>query len=102
MPTRAGRKTGADFVLIEIGGTIGEYQNILYLEAARMMKLQRPKDILFILVSYLPIPKIIGEMKTKPTQMASRLLNEAVPAGRLTAWQQSRTRCTQDTAFGAP
>jgi CTP synthase len=74
---KAGKITGADFVLIEIGGTVGEYQNMLFLEAARMMKLQRPKDVLFILISYLPIPEKIGEMKTKPTQMAVRLLNEA-------------------------
>ena len=60
---RAGRKTKSDFVLIEIGGTVGEYQNMLFLEAARMMRLDSPKDILFILVSYLPIPKKIGEMK---------------------------------------
>jgi len=74
---KAGRKTKSDFVLIEVGGTVGEYQNLLFLEAARMLKLQRPKDVLFVLISYLPIPKIIGEMKTKPTQTAVRLLNEA-------------------------
>ncbi|MFH1656217.1 MAG: CTP synthase [Candidatus Nealsonbacteria bacterium] len=67
----------ADFVLIEIGGTVGEYQNMLFLEAARMMKIANPKDVLFILVSYLPIPKLIGEMKTKPTQYAIRTLNAA-------------------------
>ena len=72
-----GRGGGADFVLIEIGGTVGEYQNMLFLEAARIMKLQHPKDVLFILVSYLPIPEMIGEMKTKPTQNAVRALNEA-------------------------
>jgi len=71
------RKTKADFVLIEIGGTIGEYQNMLFLETARIMKLLFPKDVLFILVSYLPVPKIIGEMKTKPTQYAVRTLNSA-------------------------
>ena len=74
---RAGRKTKSDFILIEIGGTVGEYQNMLFLEAARMMKLSHPKDVLFILVSYLPIPKMIGEMKTKPTQYAVRTLNSA-------------------------
>jgi CTP synthase len=74
---RAARNSKADFVLVEIGGTVGEYQNMLFLEAARMMKLKHPKDVLFILVSYLPIPKMIGEMKTKPTQTAVRLLNEA-------------------------
>lgn len=71
------RKTKADFILVEIGGTIGEYQNLLFLEAARMLKLQHPKDVVFVLVSYLPIPKSIGEMKTKPTQYAVRSLNAA-------------------------
>jgi len=74
---KAAKITGADFVLIEIGGTVGEYQNMLFLEAARMMRLQSPKDVLFILISYLPIPEMIGEMKTKPTQTAVKLLNEA-------------------------
>jgi len=70
-----GEKT--DFVLIEIGGTVGEYQNLLFLEAARQMKLENPKRVIFVLVSYLPIPEMLGEMKTKPTQTAVRLLNEA-------------------------
>ncbi|OGZ74716.1 MAG: CTP synthase [Candidatus Staskawiczbacteria bacterium RIFCSPLOWO2_01_FULL_37_25b] len=74
---RAGKKIKADFVLIEIGGTVGEYQNLLFLEAARIMKFQHPKEVLFILVSYLPVPGIIGEMKTKPTQQATKNLNEA-------------------------
>ena len=74
---RAGQKAKADFVLTEIGGTVGEYQNMLFLEAARMMKFQHPKDVLFIMVSYLPIPGMIGEMKTKPTQQAVKNLNEA-------------------------
>jgi len=71
------RKTKADFCIIEIGGTVGEYQNLLFLEASRILKLKHPKDVLFILVSYLPVPKMIGEMKTKPTQYAVRSLNMA-------------------------
>jgi len=74
---KAGKKTNSEVILIEIGGTVGEYQNMLFLEAARMMKLAHPKDVLFVLVSYLPIPKKIGEMKTKPTQYAVRTLNSA-------------------------
>jgi CTP synthase len=74
---KAARKTKADFVLIEIGGTVGEYQNSLFLEAARMMKLKMPQHVLFILISYLPVPKMIGEMKSKPTQQAVRWLNMA-------------------------
>ena len=71
------KKTKSDFVLVEIGGTVGEYQNLLFLEAARMMHLKEPQNVLFILVSYLPVPKKIGEMKTKPTQHAVRALNSA-------------------------
>jgi len=74
---KAGKKAKADFVLIEIGGTVGEYQNLLFLETARLMKLMYPKKVLMILVSYLPIPRMIGEMKTKPTQYAVRTLNSA-------------------------
>lgn len=74
---KAAKENKADFILIEIGGTVGEYQNMLFLEAARMMKLESPKDVLFILVSYLPVPSMIGEMKTKPTQTAVRTLNAA-------------------------
>lgn len=72
---RAAKKAKADVALVEIGGTVGEYQNALFLEAGRILRLQRPKDVLFVLVSYLPIPKMIGEMKTKPTQYAVRSLN---------------------------
>ena len=75
--SKVSRQTKADFVMVEIGGTVGEYENLLFLEAARMMYLRRPKDVLFILVSYLPVPKMIGEMKTKPTQHAVRSLNSA-------------------------
>ncbi|MBT3817466.1 MAG: CTP synthase [Candidatus Magasanikbacteria bacterium] len=67
----------AEVTVVEFGGTIGEYQVLLFLEAARMMKLKDPDDVAFVLVSYLPIPSHIGEMKTKPTQHAARTLNSA-------------------------
>ncbi|MDP1688985.1 MAG: CTP synthase [bacterium] len=74
---RAGKKAKAEFVMIEVGGTVGEYQNLLFLEAGRMMKLRNPGDVMFVLVSYLPVPQKIGEMKTKPTQYAVRALQGA-------------------------
>lgn len=74
---KAGEKTKSDFVLIEIGGTVGEYQNLLFLEAARIMKIKYPNDVMFVLVGYLPVPRMLGEMKTKPTQHAVRTLNSA-------------------------
>ncbi len=71
----AQKKANADLVVIEVGGTVGEYQNMIFLEAARMLKLRKPKDVAFVMVSYLPVPSKVGEMKTKPTQYAVRTLN---------------------------
>lgn len=73
--SEAQEKAKADVTIIEIGGTIGEYQNIIFLEAARMLKQKHPRDVAIVMVSYVPIPGNIGEMKTKPTQYASRSLN---------------------------
>ncbi|MCA9354163.1 MAG: CTP synthase, partial [Candidatus Kaiserbacteria bacterium] len=74
---RAGHEAAADVVLIEVGGTVGEYQNVLFLEAIRMMKTEEPENVAVVMVSYLPVPGSIGEMKTKPTQTAVRMLNSA-------------------------
>lgn len=75
--TTAAKNAKADITVVEIGGTVGEYENILFLEAARMMHLKDPKNVQFVLVSYLPVPAHLGEMKTKPTQHATRTLNSA-------------------------
>ncbi|MFA7193485.1 MAG: CTP synthase [Candidatus Paceibacterota bacterium] len=72
---KSGVLNKSDVTIVEIGGTIGDYQNIMFMEAARVLKLKNPKDVLFIMVSYLPIPQTLGEMKTKPTQNAIRQLN---------------------------
>ncbi len=66
---------GSRISVIEIGGTIGDFQNALFIEAARVLKMERPDDVLFAMVSYLPTPGTLGEMKTKPTQTAVRDLN---------------------------
>ncbi len=71
------KKHNAEVTIVEFGGTVGEYQVLLFLEAARMMKLDTPDDILNIIVSYLPTPALLGEQKSKPTQYAIRTLNSA-------------------------
>ena len=71
----AAEKSGSTVSVIEIGGTIGDFQNELYIDAGRVMRLMHPEDVLFVMVSYLPVPGTIGEMKTKPTQNAVRQLN---------------------------
>lgn len=69
---RAAQKAKADFILIEVGGTVGEYENILFLEAARILRHRYPNQVRNILVSYMPVPPSVGEMKSKPTQQAIR------------------------------
>lgn len=75
--TALGKKEKADFVIVEIGGTAGEFQNMMFLEADREMKLKDPNDILNIHVAYLPLPPSLGELKTKPVQTSVHFLNSA-------------------------
>lgn len=72
---RSAKVGKTDVTVVEIGGTIGDFQNALYIDAARVMKMKNPSDVLFVMVSYLPVPGTIGEMKTRPTQHAVRELN---------------------------
>lgn len=69
----AGR--GADICIVELGGTVGEYQNGIFFEASRIMKLRAPSDVIQVHVAYLPIPSYLGEMKSKPVQQSVRTLN---------------------------
>ena len=72
----AAAKTNAEIAIVEVGGTVGEYQNILFLEAIRMLKIKKPKDVLVVLVSFIPALGAGGnELKTKPTQYAVKSLN---------------------------
>lgn len=73
--TKAGKKNNANVVVIELGGTVGEYQNAIFFEASRILKLRNPKDVLQIHVTYLPFLKNIGELKSKPAQQSVQLLN---------------------------
>lgn len=65
------KKTKADFVFVEIGGTVGDYENSIFIEATRQMKFDGDK-IIHVHVSYLPVPGHLGEQKTKPTQISVR------------------------------
>ena len=73
---RAIKKEKADIGIVEIGGTVGEYENLLFLEAVRLLKIKKPRDVIVILVSFVPSLEAGGtEFKTKPTQHAVRNLN---------------------------
>jgi len=66
-----------DVVLVEIGGTIGDYENLPFLFAAKSLEAEAGREnVCHILVTYLPVPSHIDEMKTKPTQLSIKLLRE--------------------------
>jgi len=69
------KKKNAQIIIIELGGTAGEYQNVLYYEASRILTLKKPGDVIHIHVSYVPTPPHLGEPKTKPTQLSVKVLN---------------------------
>ena len=68
---------GYDIGLIEIGGTVGDYENEPFLFAAKALEREVGEEhFVFALITYLPVPQHVGEMKTKPTQQAIRMLSE--------------------------
>jgi len=67
----------ADIMLIEIGGTVGDMENELFLESMRQLRYEvGPEDIAFVHLSYVPIPYGVNEQKSKPTQQSVKNLNE--------------------------
>ncbi|NJL44120.1 MAG: CTP synthase (glutamine hydrolyzing) [Nitrosarchaeum sp.] len=74
---RIAEEERADVVMIEIGGTVGDIENELYVEAARQLRHDvGPENILYVHLTYIPIPGNVGEQKSKPTQQSVQLLRE--------------------------
>lgn len=69
------KESKTDITIVEIGGTVGEVGNSLFLEANKIMKIENPKDVIHVHVSYLPVPGTLGEMKSKPVQISTKLIN---------------------------
>jgi CTP synthase len=69
------KQSKTDVTVIEIGGTVGEIGNGLFLEANKIMKSRYEDDVLHVHVSYLPVPPTLGEMKSKPVQISTQILN---------------------------
>lgn len=63
-------------VIVEIGGTIGDIESLPFLEAIRQFRYERPRDCINIHLTYVPILKAAGEVKTKPTQHSVQALRE--------------------------
>src|SRR3972149_7952 len=64
-----GEKTGAQVVIVEVGGTVGDIEGLPFLEAIRQMRNEVGRDnVLYIHITLLPYISATGELKTKPTQ----------------------------------
>src|SRR3972149_7267304 len=73
--TLAGEVNNAQIIVIEYGGTVGEYKNGVFFEASRILRLKHPKDVIHVHVTYLPYLPHIGELKSKPAQTSVHILN---------------------------
>jgi len=71
----AGNVNDAEIVIVEFGGTVGEYKNGIFFEASRILKLKHPKDVIHVHVTYLPFLANVGELKSKPAQTSVHILN---------------------------
>lgn len=71
----SGKVTKSDIVIVEYGGTVGEYKNGIFFEAYRILKLKCPKDVIHLHVTYLPYLANVGELKSKPAQTSVHVLN---------------------------
>jgi len=68
---------GHEITLVEVGGTIGDYENSPFFFAIKSLETEiGEENIAYVLVTYLPVPSHIHEMKTKPTQHSIKLLSE--------------------------
>ena len=72
---QAGEVNSAQIVVVEFGGTVGEYKNGIFFEASRILKLKYPKNVMQVHVTYLPYLANVGEMKSKPAQTSVHILN---------------------------
>ena len=68
----------ADVVFVEIGGTVGDVENAYFIEAVREMSFEEgPSNFAFVALTYIVVPQVLGEQKSKPAQLNLKLLNAA-------------------------
>jgi len=71
------REEKPDIIIVEIGGTVGDIENELFLESMRQMKEDVGKgNIIYVHLTYVPIPYGVSEQKSKPTQQSVNLLKQ--------------------------
>ena len=71
-----GKQNNYDFVITEIGGTVGDIESLPYIEAVRQMRWELGKDCLVVHLTLVPYLAAAGELKTKPTQHSVKMMLE--------------------------
>lgn len=66
----------ADIVMVEIGGTVGDFENVYYLEACRQLAYEEMGNVIFVALTYVVEPGSLGEQKTKAAQLGVKRLTE--------------------------
>ena len=72
-----GNKGDLDYVITEIGGTVGDIESLPYIEAVRQMKWEMGRSCIVVHLTLVPYLKTAGELKTKPTQHSVKTLLES-------------------------
>lgn len=73
---RVSKTSGADIVMVEIGGTVGDIEGEVFLEAVRQLAHEKDGDVCFVHVVLLPYLLASKELKTKPAQTSVRILRQ--------------------------
>lgn len=71
-----GQKYKYDFVITEIGGTVGDIESLPFIESVRQLKWELGRNCLCVHLTYVPYIAAAGEVKTKPTQHSVKQLQE--------------------------
>ncbi len=69
-------KQNADVVFIEVGGTVGDFENGFYIEALRELAFEEPGSVCFVALTYIIEPEALGEQKSKAAQLGIKRLME--------------------------
>ncbi|BBP92912.1 hypothetical protein BsIDN1_65300 [Bacillus safensis] len=88
---RAGKETGADVVITEIGGTVGDIESLPFLEAIRQMKSDIGREnVMYIHCTLVPYIRAAGELKTKPTQHSVKKNFAVLVFSQMSLWSERK------------
>ncbi len=92
-----------DVCLVEVGGTVGDIESLVFLEALRQMQARLPRDSMaFLHLSLVPVVGAVGEQKSKPTQVRGAALSRPSPSCIVLVRVPWMSRAAAAAAFHVP